>query len=47
MKLLAAVHNISIDSNTGTTIEINTLAITTSEIAEQITTSRLQDKLYS
>jgi hypothetical protein len=29
-KLLAPVHNITIESNTGTTIEINTLAITTS-----------------
>jgi hypothetical protein len=33
-KLLATVYNIAIDSNTGTTIEVNTLTITSSQIAE-------------
>jgi hypothetical protein len=33
-KLLATVYDIAVDSNTGTTIEVNALTITTSQIAE-------------
>jgi hypothetical protein len=33
-KLLATVYNIAIESNTGTTIEVNALAVTPAQIAE-------------
>jgi hypothetical protein len=33
-KLLAMVYNIAIESNTGTTIEVNALTVTPSQIAE-------------
>jgi hypothetical protein len=33
-KLLTMVHNITIESNTGTTVEVNALTVTPSQIAE-------------